>query len=477
MVSTVLPAQVRVHRRSLLWRIHFWAALVASPFAIVACLTGVLYALTPQIERALYDGLDRVVPASQRLPLDEAVSAARKAAPAGYVLQSVVPASTPEETVRVAFLPPPSTAPARPAASATGHEGHGTAGAGASAAPSPAAPKFLRPSFGIPTRALVVYVDPYTARVTGTLLESDRFVNWSRKLHSSLLQGDGWRWMIELAASWLMVMLITGIFLWWPERGQPVLPSRGSTGRPAWRQWHALVGIALSLVSFTMLSTGLTWSRFAGNQVRWARDAAGQTPPRIPASFHSSAADGAKVISWEQAWQAIQAEAPRVATQIMPPMGREGVWRANHLEKRGEPTKSFDLLLDAYSGRPLYFSGWDQQTAFGKATAIGIPFHRGEFGIWNQVVLVLFGAGVLFSLVSGWVMFFKRWRRGRPVMPPVMPEAWRSVRLWAWPAAAAMFFAMPLLAASAVPIALYEAYAAWRGPRRAGGLSGHGASI
>ena len=52
-------------RRSALWRIHFWAALLASPFALAAALTGLLYVFTPQIEHRLYAHLDQVTPQAQ----------------------------------------------------------------------------------------------------------------------------------------------------------------------------------------------------------------------------------------------------------------------------------------------------------------------------------------------------------------------------------------------------------------------------
>jgi len=104
-------------RRTLLWRLHLWAAMIASPFAVAACLTGLLYAFTPQIESALHGRLDRVAPAAQRLPLDEAVAAARQVAPPGAVLHSVVLARGPADTVRVAFLP--SAAPVGHAGSQT----------------------------------------------------------------------------------------------------------------------------------------------------------------------------------------------------------------------------------------------------------------------------------------------------------------------------------------------------------------------
>jgi uncharacterized iron-regulated membrane protein len=448
---------ILARRRSLLWRLHFWSALIASPFVLVACLTGLLYVFTPQIERSLHGHLDTVQPQAQAKTLDEVVLVARQAVPEGWSLHSVVPAFDADDSVRVAFTPP-----MQDKAKAGGHGGHG--GPGASAGAAEAKPQFLRPNFGIPTRAVVVYVNPYSAEVLGQLKESERFATWARKLHSNLQQGDGWRWMIELAASWTMVMLLTGVYLWWPRLGQSGLPQASAKGRLAWRQWHAFVGVALGLISFVILTTGLTWSERAGGQIKWARDATGQTPPRIPAGFKSTLAEGANPLTWEQAVQAIQRDAPQVSMMVMAPKGPDGVWRANQMDK-GDPTKRFDMLVDAYSGQKLYYSGWSEQTAFGKATAIGIPFHRGEFGVWNQVVLFVFGAGILFSLVTGWVMVCKRCAAGSGIWPSILPGAWRSVSPWAWLGGAFILLSMPVLAISAVPVALFEAFTSWRKQR------------
>ncbi len=454
-MSTLL-APLKARRRSLLWRLHFWSALIASPFVLVGCLTGLLYVFTPQIERALHGHLDTVVPQAEARPLDEAVAAAQNVVPQDWVLHSVIPAFEADDSVRVAF-----TAPMQDKAKSGGHSGHG----GASKADGKS--QFLRPNFGIPARATVVYVNPYSAEVLGQLKESDRFATWARKLHSSLQQGDSWRWMIELAASWTMVMLVTGVYLWWPVAGQSGLPQKNAKGRIAWRQWHAFMGVALGLISFVIITTGLTWSQNAGSQIKWARDATGQTPPRIPAQFKSTISAGAQPLTWEQAVKAIRQQAPEVAMMVMSPKGPEGFWRANQMD-RGDPTKRFDLLLDAYSGEKLFYSGWAEQTAFGKATAIGIPFHRGEFGLWNQVLLFVFGAGILFSLVSGWVMFFKRRQASSAFLPALLPGAWRSVSPWAVLGGAFMLVAMPVLALSAVPLAMLEAWLGWRRSRASG---------
>ena len=297
----------------------------------------------------------------------------------------------------------------------------------------------------------------------GSLKQSERFSNWSRKLHSNYLQNDGWRWLIELAASWLMVMLVTGLYLWWPRIPQPFVPQAKVKGRPSWMQWHTFVGVTLSVMSAVILTTGLTWSKQAGDQIRWARDATGQASPRIPADFKSNVSEGSRVLTWEQAMQSVRREAPDVQMQLMSPKGPEGYWRANQLDS-AQPDRRFDLLLDAYSGERLYFSGWSEQTAFGKATAIGIPFHRGEFGWWNQALLFVFGVGVLFSIVSGWVMYFKRRKQGLSGLPSVMKGSWKSVPWAAWLGGAFMLVAMPLLAMSAAVVVLIEGVIALKRP-------------
>jgi uncharacterized iron-regulated membrane protein len=448
-------------RRSLLWRVHFWAALIASPFALMAALTGIFYVFTPQIESTLHGHLDSVTPAGAHLPLDDMVQAARNAAPRGWLLHSLSPAYTPTDSARFAYMPPMG---ANPAASSGGGHNHGGEKAAVVTSPNPADAKpaeFLRPNFGFPGKAMVVYINPYTAEVLGSLQQEDRFREWSRKLHSNYLQGDNWRWMIELAASWLMVMLVTGIVLWWPRANQPALPQKAARGRVAWKQWHAFLGVALSLMSVVILTTGLTWSKLAGGQIKWARDVSNQAPPRIPANLAKSTVAGNPMLAWEAALQAIRREAPDVSMQIVPPKGPTGVWRANQLD-RGQPDKRFDLLLDAYSGQRLYFSGWDAQTMFGKATAIGIPFHRGEFGIWNQALLLVFGLGVVFSIVSGWVMYFKRRAHGLAGLPRLAPGAWKSVSPVAVVATLCMLVSMPLLAISGAVVAAIESVLWWR---------------
>lgn len=437
MTTTMNTPNLAARRRSLFWRIHFWAALIASPFVLIATLTGLLYIFTPQIEAYLYGHLERVTPAAgaAMLPLDGMVAAARAAAPAGLEIQSVLPPAGPQDALKVGFGPP-------------AHAG----GEHANHAPAPAAKPAAGPAADLAKRT--VFVDPYSARVLGTQLDQDRFSEWARRLHSRLLQGEALRWMIELAASWMLVMLLTGVYLWWPQSGQPALPRAGARGRAGWKQWHAFLGVALGVLSLAMVLTGITWSKYAGSQVRVVRDWAGQASPQVPPHLHSMPTGGPQ-LGYQQAWQRVQTLVPGVPATLTPPRGPHGVWRAASAD-RPHPTHRFDLVLNAYDGQVLYRAGWARQTAFGKATAVGIPFHRGELGVWNQVLLFVFAAGVLFSTVSGWVMFFKRRRAGQLGLPKLLPGAWRAAPAWAVALGIGLCVLMPLLALSALVLLVVE---------------------
>lgn len=427
-------------RKSLFWRIHFWAALIASPFALLATLSGILYIFTPQIETALYGKLEKVVPAGQMQPLDQLIQAAQAAQPAGMRAKTVRPSFQADDATAIVFV----AAQAVPA-----HEHHPGAGATAS-----------EHAKALPART--VYINPYTAQVLGHINNDERFSAWAQDLHSRLLQGDNWRWMIELAASWLLVMLITGIYLWWPRGKQSGLPKSGATGRNAWKQWHAFLGVALALMSLIILTTGITWSKYAGEQVRYLRNISGQASPKAPSDLHSQADATNPPLAWQAIWDIAKTRSPQVALQMSAPSKPQGVWRIG-IADISQPQQRFDLLLDAYTGNTLYQSGWQQQTAFGKATAIGIPFHRGEFGWWNQALLLVFGVGILFSLVSGWVMFYKRWQSAGQLLPRLLPGAWRaSPALWL--SAIALCWLLPLLAISSALLLIIELFLAKHRP-------------
>src|ERR671917_142258 len=100
-------------------------------------------------------------------------------------------------------------------------------------------------------KELSVYVNPYSGEVLGHRDNAKDIVKISKALHGSLMTAS---WLgdeiygdrfIEIVAGWSIVLLVTGVYLWWP-RGQrrglrgvllPRFHLRGK--RLLWRDIHA----------------------------------------------------------------------------------------------------------------------------------------------------------------------------------------------------------------------------------------------
>jgi len=68
-----------------------------------------------------------------------------------------------------------------------------------------------------------VFINPETLAVQGTLNESWRLMMVARQLHKQLMLGTPGRYDTELVACWLVVLILSGIYLWWPRK----IPRRG----------------------------------------------------------------------------------------------------------------------------------------------------------------------------------------------------------------------------------------------------------
>ena len=215
------------------------------------------------------------------------------------------------------------------------------------------------------------------------------------------------------------------------------------------------MAIALGLVLAVVVVTGLTWSRHSGAQFRAVQQALGQEAPRVPQALKSAPGDGPP-LSWQAAWERARAQAPDIAMQISPPGGSEGVWRIENFD-RSQPTARFSLALDARTGVALFSTEWDRYPLLAQATAAGIPFHRGEFGGWNQTLLALAALGAVFSVVSGLVIWWKRRPRGSLAAPPLELVQIRHAPPWLWPVLAGLAWAMPVFGWSLGALVLLEA--------------------
>ncbi len=81
--------------------------------------------------------------------------------------------------------------------------------------------------------------------------------------------------IVELAASWTIIMIVTGLYLWWP-RGAGGLagvlyPRLAAGSRIFWRDLHSVTGVWISGLALFLLLSGLPWAKSWGNYFKAVR--------------------------------------------------------------------------------------------------------------------------------------------------------------------------------------------------------------
>jgi uncharacterized iron-regulated membrane protein len=456
------------------WRWHFYAGLFVAPFALFLALTGAIYLWKPQYEAWRYQEM-LIVPGWSKttVPLDVQLAAARAAAPPGWRAQTFQPSFAAGQTALVVFKPPANA------------KGFGS--------------------------GLSIRVDPYTGGVVGQLHDDETLMATVKKLHSSLLAGNTGRYVVELAASWALVLFVTGLYLAWPRpRFDPwgfLLPRLEAKGRILWRDLHAVPAVWLSFATIFLLSSGLLWTQGAGGWYRKISAAIGQDTPRES----NAGAHRSELTGWSPPLKAGVAEQvdrlasapPRAAdpqgssthvhgtdsssANLLPespvehaitlehvaaialehrvphpfvialPVGPQGVFSV--ISDREQPFKRAYLHLDQYSGKVLADVRFKDFGYLAQFFSWGIVAHEGRlFGLANQILGTLAAAGVMLLSVSGVVLWWKRRPAGRFAAPVANPPLPRAVFVGTLALAALL----PLLAASLVIICVVDRLVARR---------------
>lgn len=418
----------------LFWRWHLYASLFVAPFLLMLAMTGAIYLFNDELNDAIYPEL-RFTPApwKERATLGHLIDAA-EAHVSGSTASRIDVPTDPHRPAQI-YLDVPDAA------------------------------------------SQVSFVDPGTGHVLGTLVPSRTLVGLADRLHGSLMLGTPGSYLVELAASWAVLLILSGLYLGWPRgRGQAwwhgVIPNVRAKGRAFWKSLHAATGLWVSLVVLFLIFTGLPWASFWGDWVRRGADAidAGYPPvyrryvapeaPTIGTEFNDvpwtlqhtpmppaqTAADAAHSHHGHHAAPA--AGAPRYWTE-------DGLERAiAHVRSAGtaDPLRVFlpstqrgALMAYTYPDRPqgqityhfdkegelLVKAGFDHYGAVAQAIEMGVQLHMGNyFGRANQLVMLLACIGIVVLCISGTVMWWRRKPAGRigsPGAASATPTRWLVV--------------------------------------------------
>jgi uncharacterized iron-regulated membrane protein len=414
----------------LLRRLHFYAGVFVAPFLLVAALTGLAYTITPQLDQiAYYDQLHVAQVGTSTVPLAEQVAAAQEIVPDGSVV-TVAPPAAPDATTKVVFAVPDLT----------------------------------------DDRNLTVYVDPYTGQVRGQLTTwfgSTPITTWLDDLHRHLHLGETGTLYTELAASWLWVLVLGGIVLWWRRQRRvrrmirPELTAAVGVRRT--RGWHASTGVWIGIVLLVLSATGLTWSTYAGARfdlVQEAFDSTSLTPDTTLAAAGHEGHTGGTAANTPTDVSAVDTvlSAAREAgldgpVDITPAAEAGQAWTVAQTDNVW-PVRRDVIAVDPAGGAVTDRVPFADQPLLAQLSTLGVQAHMGIlFGPVNQIVLALTAIGLLGMILWGYRMWWQRRPtradRRRPLGDPPARGTWRhlppGLLITGILAVAALCWALPLL--------------------------------
>ncbi|UQE76045.1 PepSY domain-containing protein [Gordonia sp. PP30] len=437
----------------LLRRLHFYAGVIVGPFLLIAAISGGLYALAPSAEQLIYRAQLHTDSTGEAHSIAEQVDAARAQRP-DLTVSAVRPPASPGDTTQVLFA-------------------------------DPSLPESTR---------LAVFVDPVTLRVQGELPSygssgSLPVRTWLDGLHRNLHLGEPGRMYSEFAASWLWVIALAGLALWVVNvrkqrrtrgTGRLLTLDRSARGRARSMNWHAVVGIWIILALLFLSATGLTWSRFAGENVSELRSTLSWTQPSVDTSLGNSpsaddgmadmpgmghghggsapAATGSAAVAATNAGyvdtalalarsvgvgrsDAVEISIPSDDDTAFTVAEVRAPWQFSPDTAAVDPSRDRVVAVDRFAHWPLA----------AKLANLGIALHMGIlFGLLNQLVLFVVAVALVFLIVWGYRMWWQRRPRGahRPGRAPTRG----ALRELPWPAigvlaaiAAAVGWFIPLL--------------------------------
>lgn len=419
-----------------IWRWHFYAGLVVAPFMLILAVTGAIYLFNDEINDLLYNEQRFVKEQLPAKPASELITAALNYYPGSTATRIDMP-----------------TAPGRTATVFVTLEN---------------------------SEAWRVYVDPGTAEALGSYVYTKTLVGFADVFHGSLLLGDVGDAIVELMACWGLVLIVTGLYLWWPRKGSglvgTLLPRFNLRGRKAWREWHSVTGFWTAALLAFLIITGLPWATVWGGFLRAGTDALdigypashrmhGAAPSAetlqqalgdapwtlenepMPESHvhHSDASEpdphadhhgGGHGVSSEHLAMGIGVDR---ATEIFEkqgfsndyrlflPKNPQGIYTAYTYPDRPQGQRT--MHLDQYTGKVLgdvTFAdyGWAAQ-----AIELGVQLHMGNyFGRLNQLLMLFACLGAIALSITGPIMWWKRRPKGQLAAPkPLAPIQMRNI--------------------------------------------------
>jgi uncharacterized iron-regulated membrane protein len=376
------------HMKIFFRRIHLYIAFGAGLIIMVTCLTGAMLVFEKELMQLFHKERYYTIAQKSRMPLDTLISRLKASEPKATI-SSVRVYSNPARTVEVSFT--------RKAANKKKE---------ASVETRPVIKEKAKPAEG---QRLVAFVDPYNGVVREIYNHRESFFYWVMDVHRWMLGGDTGKLVVGVCTLLFLVILITGIILWWPKNKQ-ILKQRLKIKSDAGfkrlnHDYHIVLGFYSAVFLLVFAFTGLAWSFEWFNKGIYTITGSSMERPK---PVKSTIKDSTGFIPVEQALQTVVKKTNNaVYYNLTFPKDSSETFAVNLLPANASHESASDsYFVDAYSGTLAGVQLYKDRNAGQRARATFKPVHVASiYGVPSKVIGLLACLLGTFFPASGFIMW------------------------------------------------------------------------
>jgi len=408
--------------------IHLYLSLVSGLIIAVVCLTGGVLVFEKELEQAWHPERYFVQPATTAaLPIAR-LQQAVKAYKADAKITGVKAYADPARTVEFSLAGVPGGSGGDKGGKPGEARLKGSRGENRNGKGSESRGGRGEKGGGEGGRGPTVFVNPYTAAVTGELNYRETVFFTMMALHRGMVGGAIGKLIVGVSTAMFLFIIGTGIVLWWPSTRKAVKQRLQVKWSGGWKRLnhdlHIVLGFYSALFLFVFAFTGLAWSFEWFNKGIFTLTNSPMERPEPPVSAAPVAA-APEVAAASAAPQGLTADAVLTRARQLAPTA---VYYALQLPK--EPTASIrvatlrpnatyenatdEVHLDQYSGQVLRTQTYEQRNLGQRVRGLFKPVHTGAIFGWPSKIISLVVCLLGFTFpITGVIMWLNRLKKGR----------------------------------------------------------------
>ena len=351
------------------WKWHFIAGIISLPFILVLSITGAIYLCKADYETPRQQHIKEVVVQGAPISLQKQWEIANKNAikkPNAVILSTSANQAT----------------------------------------------EFVSGRFGGKSS---LYINPYSGKVSGEIISKETDMFKIRKLHGELLMGKFGTKIIELIASWMVVLILTGLYIWWPGRGWKIkgffIPRINEGKRTFFRDLHSITGVWISGLLLLVLAGGFPWTDVFGSNFKEIQKITNTGYPSSWNGHQIQSKPTGNTLTLDQMVAKAQDLALPGTVMLHLPKSPKGVFSVSNQNPSDLNTQK-KIHFDLYSGKQIKSNDWSDVGILMRGRMWVMAFHQGEFGAWSWWLMLFTAIALAIMSIAALLSYTIRKQKG-----------------------------------------------------------------